>query len=158
MAPFITELYCRGIASGCAADPARYCPTAPVTRAQMAVFLVGALGEQPSGAVPNAYFGDVPDDAFAGFVNRLYELGITGGCGGGNFCPTQALTREQMAVFLVVAMEERGSSVPSSGFPYSRRPPHGPRNRDQPLGRTGRRLPAKSRTSTARECRFWIPR
>jgi hypothetical protein len=116
MAPFITEIYCRGIASGCAGDPPRYCPTAPVTREQIAVFLVGALGEQPSGAVPNAYFGDVADNAFAGSVNRLYELGITSGCGGGNFCPTQALTREQMAVFLILAMEEQKSNVPFNQY------------------------------------------
>src|SRR5581483_4394482 len=42
---FIEEFYRRGITSGCASGPPRlYCPTAPVTRAQMAVFLVRAFG------------------------------------------------------------------------------------------------------------------
>ncbi|MCL4272567.1 MAG: S-layer homology domain-containing protein [Anaerolineales bacterium] len=27
--------------------------------------------------------------------------GVTGGCGGGNFCPNDSVTRAQMAVFLV---------------------------------------------------------
>jgi hypothetical protein len=113
-APFINEIYCRGIAGGCGAN--LYCPTQPVTRAQMAVFLVGALGENPSGAVNDAYFGDVADDAFAGFINRLHELAITSGCGGGNFCPSLALARKEMAVFLVVALEERKSTMPYNQY------------------------------------------
>jgi hypothetical protein len=31
--------------------------------------------------------------------------GITGGCGAGNFCPGDPVTRGQMAVFLVRAFE-----------------------------------------------------
>jgi hypothetical protein len=42
---FIEEFYRRGITQGCAAGPPRlYCPTAPVTRGQMAVFLLRAVG------------------------------------------------------------------------------------------------------------------
>jgi S-layer homology domain len=112
IAPFVADLFCRGLASGCSANPPRFCTSDTVTRAQMAVLLIGALGEQPSGAVHDEYFGDVPDDAFAGYINRLYELGITAGCGPGTFCPDSVLSRKQMAVFLVVAMEERPSSEP----------------------------------------------
>ena len=39
-APWIEQLALEGITSGCASGPARYCPGQPVTRAQMAVFLV----------------------------------------------------------------------------------------------------------------------
>jgi hypothetical protein len=39
-ASWIEELVRRGITSGCAASPPRYCPTSNVTRAQMAIFLV----------------------------------------------------------------------------------------------------------------------
>jgi hypothetical protein len=112
IAPFVADLFCRGLASGCSASPPRFCTTDSVTRAQMAVLLIGALGEQPSGAVHNDYFSDVLDDGFAGYINRLYELGITAGCGSGIFCPDSVLSRKQMAVFLVVAMEERPSSEP----------------------------------------------
>jgi hypothetical protein len=42
---FIEELYKRGITAGCQAGPPRlYCPTATVTRGQMAAFLVRAFG------------------------------------------------------------------------------------------------------------------
>ncbi len=39
----------------------------------------------------------------AGFIERLAQLGITAGCGGGNYCPDDPVTRAQMAVFIVVA-------------------------------------------------------
>jgi hypothetical protein len=42
-AAFIEELYARGIMSGCAGGPLRYCPTSLMTRGQMAVFLVRAF-------------------------------------------------------------------------------------------------------------------
>jgi len=48
-----------------------------------------------------ATFSDVPPDhPFYQFIEALAKSGITGGCGGGNFCPSQPLTRGQMAVFL----------------------------------------------------------
>ncbi len=38
-APWIEELYNEGITGGCSTNPLLYCPTNPVTRAQMSVFL-----------------------------------------------------------------------------------------------------------------------
>jgi S-layer homology domain len=38
--PFIEQLYNEAITSGCATSPLRYCPASPVTRGQMAVFLL----------------------------------------------------------------------------------------------------------------------
>lgn len=46
----IDALYAAGITAGCATGPLRYCPNKPVTRAQMATFLVraqSAVGEPP---------------------------------------------------------------------------------------------------------------
>jgi hypothetical protein len=34
----------------------------------------------------------------------LAASGITGGCGGGNFCPDNPVTRRQMAIFLSKAL------------------------------------------------------
>lgn len=34
------------------------------------------------------------------YIEALVSSGITGGCGGGNFCPDAAVTRRQMAIFL----------------------------------------------------------
>ncbi len=50
-------------------------------------------------------FGDVPaTHPFAGFIEALAASGITGGCGNGNYCPNNPLTRGQMAVFLAKAL------------------------------------------------------
>ena len=38
---------------------------------------------------------------FADWIEELATEGITGGCGGGNYCPDAPNTRGQMAVFLV---------------------------------------------------------
>lgn len=52
-----------------------------------------------------ATFNDVPTShpQFQ-FVQALVKAGITAGCGSGNYCPDQALTRGQMAVFLSKAL------------------------------------------------------
>jgi hypothetical protein len=112
--PFAKDLICRGIASGCGSG--NFCPDNPVTRGQMAVFLVASMGEQPSGVAYNAYFDDVANNVFAGFINRLYELGIAGGCGTRAYCPGTAVTREQAAVFVVVALEEKRSTAPINQY------------------------------------------
>lgn len=43
-APWIEQLAAEGITSGCGTNPLRYCPNDPVTRWQMAVFLVQTFG------------------------------------------------------------------------------------------------------------------
>jgi hypothetical protein len=60
---------------------------------------------QVSPAPATATFGDVPTThpQFK-FVEALAAAGITGGCGGGNYCPDSPLTRGQMAVFLSAAL------------------------------------------------------
>jgi uncharacterized repeat protein (TIGR01451 family) len=100
-ADWIEKLDADGITAGCGGG--KYCPGASVTRAQMAVFLLKTLFG-PSYA-PNpatgTMFGDVPADAFAAdWIEDLARRGITGGCGGGNYCPDAPNTRGQMAVFL----------------------------------------------------------
>ena len=53
----------------------------------------------PAPQIPT--FADVPTNhPFFQFVEALAASGITAGCGNGNFCPEQPLTRGQMAVFL----------------------------------------------------------
>src|SRR5689334_11691155 len=58
-----------------------------------------------SPAPGTATFADVPTNhPFFQFVEALASSGITAGCGSGNFCPDQPLTRGQMAVFLAKAL------------------------------------------------------
>ncbi len=50
-------------------------------------------------------FNDVaPGDFGYAYVEALAASGVTGGCGGGNYCPNANLTRAQMAVFLSKAL------------------------------------------------------
>jgi hypothetical protein len=49
-------------------------------------------------------FSDVPSSAgFYRFVETLLHNGVTTGCGGGAYCPSDSVTRAQMAVFLLVS-------------------------------------------------------
>jgi hypothetical protein len=60
---------------------------------------------QVSLAPLTATFGDVPTShPFHRFIEALVASGITAGCGGGNFCPNNPVTRGEMAVFLSAAL------------------------------------------------------
>ncbi len=60
---------------------------------------------QVSPAPAVATFADVPTShPFFQFVEALAASGVTAGCGGGNYCPNDPLTRGQMAVFLAKAL------------------------------------------------------
>jgi hypothetical protein len=49
----------------------------------------------------NHDFADVPTSAYYhNDVSTIHALGITSGCGNGNYCPNAAVTRGQMATFL----------------------------------------------------------
>jgi hypothetical protein len=91
-------MYELGITGGCGGG--KYCPAAPVTRAMMAVFIETALGVSPP-ASAGGVFNDVDEGTFGcDFIEDLAARGITGGCGGGNYCPNSPMTRAEMAVFL----------------------------------------------------------
>jgi hypothetical protein len=100
--PWIEALAALQITGGCGGG--NYCPTNPVNRQQMAVFLLKALlgATYVPPACTVASFGDVPcSNPFASWIYDLAGRGITGGCGGGNYCPLDPVLRQQMAVFLV---------------------------------------------------------
>ncbi|HYX21448.1 MAG TPA: IPT/TIG domain-containing protein [Thermoanaerobaculia bacterium] len=99
-APWIEAMFNEGITGGCGGG--NFCPTNPVRRDQMAVFLL--KGEHGSSYVPptcTGIFLDVPcPSTFANWIEQLAAEMITGGCGGGNYCPSSNNTRGQMAVFI----------------------------------------------------------
>jgi hypothetical protein len=69
----------------------------------LAVRVFYILQVSPAPAV--ASFSDVPTShPFFQFVEALVASGITAGCGGGNYCSDEAVTRGQMAVFLSKAL------------------------------------------------------
>jgi len=102
-ANWIQDLATQGITGGCGGG--NYCPQNPVRRDQMAVFLLKAkYGSSyvPPACVPPGVFPDVPcPGPFTDWIEQLAAENITGGCGGGNYCPASNNTRGQMAVFIV---------------------------------------------------------
>jgi hypothetical protein len=97
------------ITRGCGGD--RYCPKDPVTRAEMATFMVRALGLSPSS---RDRFRDVSSsNTHRRNINALARAGITAGCNppaNDRFCPNDPVTREQMASFMVRALDDLSPS------------------------------------------------
>ena len=95
-----------GVARGL--DSRRYAPGRVVTRAAMATFVANLVaasaGTLPAG--PDA-FGDDDGSPHEDNINRLAEAGIVTGTADGRFSPGRAVTRAQMATFLVAAYEHR---------------------------------------------------
>jgi hypothetical protein len=91
-----------GITLGC--NPPvndRYCPDDPVTRGQMAAFLVRALHYSDDGGGDR--FSDDDTSVFEADIDRLATARVTYGCDPPDntmFCPDDAVTRAQMAAFL----------------------------------------------------------
>ncbi len=101
---WIQKLYELGITTGCA--PGLFCPNDSVTRDQMAVFLERTrLGATTPFDYPQApYFTDVPPTEFAfAWIQRLKQDQITSGCTPTTYCPSNQVTRGDMAILLVRA-------------------------------------------------------
>jgi hypothetical protein len=119
---FIIMIYTGGITVGCTQDnpdtpenERKYCPEDTVTREQMAAFITRAMDElTPVGYCGTSDpFSDVNNDRWScQYIKRLAEIGVTTGYGDGRFGPEDLVTREQMAVFLIRALDQ----VPESGY------------------------------------------
>ncbi len=105
---FVTDiawLSATGITRGC--NPPlndRFCPYAQVTRGQFAAMIVRAL-DLPAGV---DRFVDDEDSIFEEDINALAAAAITMGCNpptNDRFCPSQLLTRGQLASLLVRALD-----------------------------------------------------
>jgi hypothetical protein len=94
-----------GITFGCN-PPAntQFCPSRPMTRAEMATMLVRSFGYTPS---TTDWFDDDGSSVHESNINTLAEEGVTLGCNppaNSRFCPEDPVTRAQMASFLVRAL------------------------------------------------------
>ena len=114
--PAIEALADDGIFEGTECEPGSFCPDEPILRWEMAVWLVRILDRYDPPAAAST-FGDVEAGQWwSPFVERLALLGVTKGCSADPalFCPHRAVTRAQMASFLVRAF---GLGVgPPAGF------------------------------------------
>jgi hypothetical protein len=115
---FVARLVKNGLTAGCLGG--NFCVDGPVTRAQMAVFLL--RGKEGLCYVPapetGTVFNDVPIGSFAArWIEDLAHRNVTSGCGGGNYCPNDPVTRESMSVFLLVTLEGFGYTPPPCTVP-----------------------------------------
>lgn len=101
--PYVERLATLEITQGCALDPPLFCPDDPVTRGQMASFLMRSFGLKPA---PAAGFIDTGGGTHEGAIDALYAAGVTVGCDTDplRFCPVQPVTRAQMATFIARAL------------------------------------------------------
>lgn len=84
-------------------DPTTFAPGQPVTRAQMATFLVNTF-DIPA-ATDTGAFPDVPtDNVHAAAIDAAAAVGLTGGFDDGTYRPGDPVTRQQMASFLARAL------------------------------------------------------
>lgn len=121
---FIDALALHGVTFGC--GNGNYCPDQTLPRDQMAAFIArAAVGTPPAtGTIGSfsydcdngpSYFADVPvGSIFCAAIHYLASQSITIGCDPTpDFCPSDLVTREQMALFIGRALAP-GATPPSS--------------------------------------------
>jgi hypothetical protein len=99
----IEKLAAAGITRGCnpAEGNTKFCPDHKVTREQMAAFLTRALHYTNDGG--GDWFTDDDESIFEHDIDCLATAGVTKGCNppvNSRYCPTNYVTRGQMAAFL----------------------------------------------------------
>ncbi|MGH9381355.1 MAG: S-layer homology domain-containing protein [Thermoanaerobaculia bacterium] len=113
---FVETIWHHRITSGCTTT--EFCPTQSNPRDQMAAFMLKAF-EGPGYAPPacvagQEMFNDVPAGSiFCPWIEELARRGVASGCGGGNYCPAAAVTREQMPPFLLKTLLGSGYTPPA---------------------------------------------
>ncbi len=114
--PNIAALAAQGWLEGTECAEERFCPDDSIERWTMAVWMIRALGEEPS-SEPNG-FADVDSGYWwAPYTQRLREIGVTSGCALGplRYCPDDPVSRGQMAAFLTRAFELEEPDDPVDG-------------------------------------------
>ena len=122
-----------GITVGC--NPTQYCPAQKVPRDQMAIFLAraiahgganipssGTVGALPYDCAPGgtSLFSDVsPTAASCKSIHYIAGQNVASGCGAGMFCPSQPVTRAEMAIFVArgIVAPGGGAAVPAAYGP-----------------------------------------
>lgn len=96
-----------GVTQGTSTAPPLFSPTQPVTRAQMAAFIVRALDAAgfPAPAPGEPQFRDVAGHPQEEAIRRLAAAGVVGGFSDGTFRPQARVRRDQTAALLLRAYE-----------------------------------------------------
>ena len=96
---YIESLIDAGVTAGC--GNGSFCPRTVVTRAQMAVIAGRAIYGAVEPAAGTGVFADVAAGQASAHIERMVADGIVAGCGNGNFCPDNAVTRGEIARVLL---------------------------------------------------------
>lgn len=94
----------------------------PVTGTRRLFAFTFGRGVWSAAVAPSTTFSDIPTYFWAhAFVQKLYEAGITGGCRTTPlaYCPSSAVARDQMAVFLLRAKHGRTYQPPAASGAFS---------------------------------------
>ena len=125
---YVETVLHKGVMGGCTAS--QFCPLSAVPRDEMAMFvLLSKEPTVPTACVPGQeVFADVPASSpYCRWVEELARRGVVAGCGGGNYCPGQGVTREQLAVYLLKTLEGLAYVPPPCGAPvFNDMPPTSP--------------------------------
>ncbi|MGH9379390.1 MAG: S-layer homology domain-containing protein, partial [Thermoanaerobaculia bacterium] len=113
---FVETIFHHRVTAGCSATD--YCSAAGTARAQMPVFVLKALegpGYEPSACQTGTEtFSDVPAASpFCRWIEELAARNVVAGCGGGQYCPDNTVSRDQMAVFTLKTLEGGGFQPPA---------------------------------------------
>lgn len=99
---YIMALYFQGAINGYSDGTFR--PDDFLTRGAAAKIIIIAAGEEQEYSDGQCAFDDVcPSHTFYSYIRRLSDLEWTGGCGNGDYCPDDFLTRGAMTKFVVLA-------------------------------------------------------
>lgn len=116
----VAACYYRGLMVG--VTDTRFAPDMPVDRAMVAAIVHRIAGE-PDASGTDMPFRDVPSDVYyTQSVLWAYHAGVVSGCSADTFCPTQAISRQDLATILyryaclTGAADEAQSDDVLSGF------------------------------------------
>ena len=115
---FIESIYEANLTSGF--PDGSYQPDNSVTRAEMAVFLLNAMGINPPTMDTSHPFSDISGHWAEAYIEELFDSGLTGGYPDGTYRPLKQVTRAEMAIFLLKARHGNSYTPPeASGGPFS---------------------------------------
>ncbi len=104
--PAIEDLSGKGIISGM--GDGLFAPGKPLTRAQFAVMMILAMGEQPDNVEVNSFSDVNRADWHFPYVQKAAQMGLLHGYNDGAFRPDQPLSRQEMLTIVVQAMGVKG--------------------------------------------------
>jgi hypothetical protein len=111
--PYINSIYAAGITHGCGNN--NFCSSDPVTREQMAAFVIRALLGENFTYTQQPYFMDVPATGWSyQYVQKMKDLGLTTNTG--SYDASGTVTREQMAAFIIRAMYGENFEYPATPY------------------------------------------